>query len=120
MKKLSEHPYSVTSIIFLLILFIGAFFLYWREDQFAFLLLIYFLVTIGIRLDDISKQLGSGHNRASQISDDEVTVAVQLNEINSSLLSIDKSLKEIVNHINQEQKTTKEEKNEDSEDYPFS
>ncbi len=95
MNRISTHPYFVTSVVFLLILVAGRFFLHWREDHFAYLLLLYLIITLGIRLDDISKQIGTSHDRPTQIPDDEDSIIGQLNDIKSSLASIDATLNKI-------------------------
>jgi hypothetical protein len=58
-KWVVDHPYFLTSVVFLIILFVGWRVLYWREENFAFILLLYFIVTLGIRLDDISRKIGT-------------------------------------------------------------
>ncbi|MBL0712212.1 MAG: hypothetical protein JJV98_00810 [Desulfosarcina sp.] len=88
MKKfLAEHPYAVTSGVFVVIIVFGFFFLYWRREEYAFVLLLYFIVTLGIRLDDISHQLGIG--RGSPI-----TLAEKNDRIISLMQQIQRSLSE--------------------------
>lgn len=66
MKKfLAEHPYTATSGIFIVLITFGFLFLHWRKEDYAFALLLYFIVTLGIRLDDISRQLGIGPTDAT-------------------------------------------------------
>ena len=49
MKKfLSEHPYAITSAIFLALLVFGFMVLNWRKDDFMFMLLLYFIITLNI------------------------------------------------------------------------
>jgi hypothetical protein len=70
MKKiLAEHPYTVTSGIFIVLIVFGFFYLHWRNQEFMFLLLLYFIVTLGIRLDDISRQLGIGHETPATLAE---------------------------------------------------
>ena len=67
MKKwITDHPYFCTSIIFLIIIVIGWQVLFWRAENYMFLLLLYFIVTLGIRLDDISRKMGSGSDQNQQ------------------------------------------------------
>jgi hypothetical protein len=101
-KSIMKHPYSFTGIIFLIIVCIGGWFLDWREENFAYLLLLYFIVTLGIRLDDISKQIGSNHSRASQVLDDEENIIGQLGEIKTSLLRINVTLNKILDKTDNE------------------
>ena len=94
MKKwLNDHPYLLTSAIFMAIAIFGWQMLYWRWENFAFLLLLYFIVTLGIRLDDISKRIGSGINPISPGSDEKENILSQLNEIRMTLRSINATLK---------------------------
>jgi hypothetical protein len=53
----ATKPYLVTSAVFLAVAALGVWRLYWGESQFAFLLLLYFIVILGIRLDELNKQL---------------------------------------------------------------
>ena len=93
MKKLfSQHPYAVTSAIFLALLLFGFFHLHWRKDDFMFMLLLYFIVTLGVRLDDISRQLGSGRQNASE---QEESVLSTLKEIRSALRETNHRLKRL-------------------------
>ena len=60
MKKwISDRPYFVTSAIFLIIIMVGWQVLYWQAEDYTFLLLLYFIVTLGIRLDDIARLVAS-------------------------------------------------------------
>ena len=57
-----RHPYTLTGLLFLAMVLLGWTALGWGERQLGFLLLIYFIVTLGIRLDEISRTLGSSSN----------------------------------------------------------
>jgi len=97
MKKfLSQHPYAITSAIFLVLLFFGFFHLNWRREDFMFMLLLYFIVTLSIRLDDISHQLGSGRE-ASPESDENVLST--LKQIRLTLKETNHQLKKIRNAL---------------------
>jgi hypothetical protein len=89
MKKwITIHPYLVTSAIFLVIMIVGWQVLYWQAEDFTFLLLLYFIVTLGIRLDDISRKLGNEAGSLPAGSADSDSVISQLNDIKASLGSI--------------------------------
>jgi hypothetical protein len=62
-----ESPYLVTAFIFGAILFAGRMFWRWGDMESAFLLLFFFLVTIGIRLDDIVKKIGATNERLDRL-----------------------------------------------------
>jgi hypothetical protein len=49
--------YLVSGVSFLAIAFIGGRYLFWRQEAFAFLLVTYLVVIIGIRLDELSAKL---------------------------------------------------------------
>ena len=103
MKKwFVEHPYFSTSIIFLIIMIIGWQILYWPKSYFGFLLLVYFIVTLGIRLDDISKKIGSGLERSSSDFVPRDTIVNQLNDIRLTLRSLDATLKQLVENSKKE------------------
>jgi hypothetical protein len=95
MKKfLTEHPYAITSAIFLALMVFGLTYLSWRKDDFMFMLLLYFIVTLGIRLDDICRQLGS----ATQ-SNENVLSALQ--DIRSALKETNQRLHAIQDNLGQ-------------------
>ena len=104
MKKwIIDRPYIFTSIIFLIIILFGWRFLYWQEDNFAFLLLLYFIVTLGIRLDDISRKIGRGSVRLSAGSAEKETIVRQLNDIRLSLLAINSTLNKLLKETEKEE-----------------
>jgi hypothetical protein len=93
MKKwIFEHPYVSTSAVFMAIIIIGWRLLDWQWENFAFMLLLYFIVTLGIRLDDISKKIGSDLLRPSSVSGDKDSIIGQLNDIKSSLATLNAAL----------------------------
>lgn len=103
MKKLiSQHPYAVTSAIFLVLLVFGFLYLNWHKDDFMFMLLLYFIVTLSIRLDDISRQLGSGRQAASDVDE---SVLSTLREIRSALRESNLRLKRIEDHLHPDDDT---------------
>ena len=97
MKKwVNNHPYLITSAIFLAIILFGWRVLYWHWENFAFLLLLYFIVTLGIRLDDISKKIGSGIKSGSSNSPDADNILRQLHDIKMSLRSLNVTLNKVL------------------------
>lgn len=95
-KWVVEHPYFITSAVFLAILIVGWRVLYWREENFAFVLLLYFIVTLGIRLDDISRKIGTRAANVSGNPDSEETLMQQLEDIKHALLAINATLNRIL------------------------
>jgi hypothetical protein len=85
---LMRNPYSSTSLIFLAVVALGWVLLGWGERQFGFLLLLYFIVTLGIRLDEISRALGGGRGTPAAGAAEEETVIGQLREIRALLAEI--------------------------------
>jgi hypothetical protein len=79
-----RHPYLFTGLLFLMILFF-ALFLSWPREYYMFLLLIYFLISIGIKLDDISRQIASTRNSLPQLLSALGTITTHLNNINATL-----------------------------------
>ncbi|MGD9281499.1 MAG: hypothetical protein PVF60_11440 [Desulfobacterales bacterium] len=90
-----DHPYFLTSAVFLVILFVGWRVLYWHEENFAFILLLYFIVTLGIRLDDISRKIGT-HSSTPHNPDGKESLMQQLNDIKHALLAINATLNRIL------------------------
>ncbi len=95
-KWIVDHPYFLTSAVFLVILFVGWRFLYWREENFAFVLLLYFIVTLGIRLDDISRKIGTRTSTATRNPGSQESLMHQLNDIKHALLAINATLNRIL------------------------
>ena len=95
-KWINVHPYFITSVVFLIILFVGWRVLYWREDNFAFILLLYFIVTLGIRLDDISRKIGTRTSAAASNPDSNASLMHQLNDIKHALLAVNATLNRIL------------------------
>ena len=55
--NLEKYPYSVTAFIFLTVLLVGNLWLGWGQLALAYFGLLYFIVLIGIRLDEIARQV---------------------------------------------------------------
>jgi hypothetical protein len=96
-KWVVDHPYFLTSAVFLIILFVG-----WRVENFAFMLLLYFIVTLGIRLDDISRKIGTRTETASNNPDNNETLMQQLNDIKHALLAVNATLNRILEKTEKE------------------
>jgi len=100
MKKwIIDRPYTFTSIIFLIVMIFGWRVLYWQEENFAFLLLLYFIVTLGIRLDDISRKIGGGSVKLPHSNGEKETIVQQLNDIRISLLVLNGTLNKLLQAI---------------------
>ncbi len=54
---LDKYPYSVTAFIFLIVLVVGNLWLGWGQLALAYFGLLYCIVIIGIRLDEIARQV---------------------------------------------------------------
>jgi hypothetical protein len=105
MKKwITDYPYFWTSMIFLVIMIIGWQALYWRAENYAFLLLLYFLVTLGIRLDDISRKLGGGVGNPHAGSGENENLISQLNDIKVSIRALNVTLNKLVEKTGNEDK----------------
>jgi hypothetical protein len=84
----SRHPYTIASAIFLALAVFGWRALDWGERQLGFLLLLYFIVTLGIRLDEISRAIsGSGRN-PRPVGKEPESLSEQLREIRLHLRCI--------------------------------
>lgn len=96
MKKfLAEHPYTITSGIFIVLITFGFLFLNWRRDEYAFALLLYFIVTLGIRLDDISRQLGVGNGNPTTLAEKSDRIITLMQQIQGTLSETNHKLGEI-------------------------
>ena len=103
-KWIVNHPYLLTSVVFLVILYVGWQVLYWREENFAFILLLYFIVTLGIRLDDISRKIGIRSGASSPNPDERETLINQLNDIKHALLAVNATLNRILEQTQKKDK----------------
>lgn len=88
----SGHPYTVSSLIFLAMVILGWWVFGWGERQLGFILLLYFIVTLGIRLDEISRSIGGQTGNPHARAGDSDTVIAQLKEIKELLRRIDSKL----------------------------
>jgi len=86
---LAKHPYAITSGIFMGILLFGWRGLGWGERQLGFALLLYLLVTLGIRLDEISRSLGGKLDRTPG---EPESILAQLQAIHARLRRIEAKL----------------------------
>ncbi len=104
MKKwITDHPYFCTSLVFLIIMIFGWQILYWRAENFMFLLLLYFIVTLGIRLDDIARKIGGGVANPHAGSGDNQNLIIQLNEIRLSIRTLNVALNKLVEKFEKEE-----------------
>jgi hypothetical protein len=85
-RWLLRNPYTAISLVFLALLIFGWRVLGWDETEFGFLLLVYFVITLGVRLDEISRTLGAKDPEPE--SPGPETVLSHLREINVLLKKI--------------------------------
>ena len=84
-KLVSDRPYIVAGLIFLSLAIIGVRLFGWWQDELELLLILYFIAIVGIRLDEISRKLGTINAGAKPDPDENGTVIAKLNEIAHSL-----------------------------------
>ncbi|MFO7708610.1 MAG: hypothetical protein R6V84_10595 [Desulfobacterales bacterium] len=82
-----RHPYALTGTLFMAMVLVGWQELGWGERQLGFVLLIYFIVTLGIRLDEIARAIGGGVNLRAAAADPSDLFS-QLQEIKVLLADI--------------------------------
>ena len=99
-KWLARHPYMITSALFIALMAFGFFYLNWLKDDYMFMLLLYFIVTLGIRLDDIVRQIGPGRNDTPP--DAETNVLSVLQEMRMALRETNYRLKAIQDRLDQD------------------
>ena len=87
-----KNPYTVTTLVFLAITAIGGFFLNWDDQFFTVILILYFIVTIGIKLDEIAGLLGAPSREKSAADKTGETVIAELQKINAALAGLDRSI----------------------------
>lgn len=67
MLKKIKVSYLVSGVLFIVIAYLGGRYLSWRMEAFAFLLMTYLIIIIGIRLDEISSRLIDIQDQLAQI-----------------------------------------------------
>lgn len=82
--RIWEHPYAITNIAFILIGVFGGWYQGWDGTTLSFVLGLYLVVVIGIRLDDIQKQLGA---KKEPLQDDNVAERLQNMELKLTEIS---------------------------------
>ena len=55
--SLEKYPYSIAAFVFLVVLIVGNIWFGWGQLALAYFGLLFFIVIIGIRLDDIARQV---------------------------------------------------------------
>jgi hypothetical protein len=93
-KWLTDRPYASTSAVFLVIMVFGWWYLGWRWEKLAFMLLLYFIVTLGIRLDEIAKRMGPGSNPNSSAGSGQEDIISLLKDIKISLNAVHAALRD--------------------------
>ncbi len=91
-QRFSRHPYTIASVIFLILAVFGWRVLDWGERQLGFLLLLYFIMTLGIRLDEISRAIGGSGGNPRPAGKEPDCLAEQLREIRLHLRRIQAKL----------------------------
>ncbi len=81
---IAGHAYGVTSIVFLALFLIGTFFLGWGRLEYAFGLLLFLIVVLGIRLDDIAKSLLPLHRILGEMEKDLRDIHRRLDELGAA------------------------------------
>lgn len=82
---MTDRPYAVAGFIFLGLAIVGVRIFGWWQDELKLLLLVYVLVVLGIRLDDISRKLGTLESAAAPDAPETGTILAKLDEIAHSL-----------------------------------
>ena len=95
-QALSRHPYLSTAVIFIALAGIGLFALNWWKSELQLLLLLYFIVTLGIRLDEISRKIGNAGPAANPHPGSHDTLLAKLDEIALSLQTLNRQLEKLL------------------------
>ena len=67
-SKLFQTPYPLTVMIFTIVALVGVLLYDWGEFRLGFVLLLYFIVVIGFRLDELHAQLESANRRLERMT----------------------------------------------------
>lgn len=109
---LPKDPYIVTGVIFIAIIVFGNRLWGWEKFEYGFILLLYLVITLGIRLDDILKHIETTNEKLDRLLEPTETpseevpspnqdpdISRQLNELTRSLKAVNSSLKQILDTI---------------------
>ena len=80
-----DRPYVVAGVIFLALAIIGVKMFGWWQNELELLLILYVIAIVGIRLDEISRKIGTISAAARPDPDENGTILAKLNEIAHSL-----------------------------------
>ena len=89
--RIWEHPYAITNIVFILIGIFGGWYQRWDGTTLSFVLGLYLVVVIGIRLDDIQKQIGT-----AQQSSQDGSALEHMENIEAKLTEISEKLDRVL------------------------
>lgn len=92
-RALTMRPYLSTAVIFGALAAIGLFALNWGKSDLQLLLVLYVIVALAVRLDEISRKLGGGQLRGNPHPVDD-TLLAKLDEIALSLKTLSRQLAE--------------------------
>ena len=69
MLKKIKASYLASGILFLVLAYVGSRYYHWSQEAFAFLLLTYLIVIIGIRLDELLYKLTEIQTQLTQLQE---------------------------------------------------
>ena len=72
MLKKFKASYLTSGILFLVLAYVGGRYRHWGQEAFAFLLLTYLIVIIGIRLDELSGKLTEIQTQLTQLQEHRI------------------------------------------------
>ena len=84
-RWISDRPYAVAGFIFLALAIVGVKLFGWWQDELELLLILYVIAIVGIRLDEISRKIGTISASVKPDPDENGTILAKLNEIAHSL-----------------------------------
>ncbi|MFZ7124593.1 MAG: hypothetical protein ACOWWM_00355 [Desulfobacterales bacterium] len=99
--RFSDHPYLITSALFVGVFLFGAFGLDWGREDHAFVLLLFLIVNLGIRLDEISRAIGAGRQSSSIAgSQPERSLMTSTRQIETEISRIQERLESLTAQLN--------------------
>ncbi len=100
--RISDYAYTITGGVIVGVLLFGTVFLDWGREDYAFALLLFLIVSLGIRLDDISKILGTDRTEASDSRNTDGSLLAVIREMDIELKRIRKRLDGIADTTNRD------------------
>ncbi len=99
---ITDNAYTITAAVFVGVFLFGTFILDWGREDYAFGLLLFLIVTLGIRLDEISRAIGTAHSTETNNPAPDENLLMIVKDMKAELRRIRKQLDALVAEVNRD------------------